>query len=37
MRSDAMLDLFLTEKKGFVGNVELQSSLGWSDHDMMEC
>jgi len=31
-----MLDLVLTTKEGLVGNVQLKSSLGCSDHEMVE-
>ncbi|GAB0190056.1 hypothetical protein GRJ2_001470900 [Grus japonensis] len=31
-----MLDLVLTNREGLVGNVKLKSSLGCSDHDMVE-
>ncbi|MCQ4078634.1 hypothetical protein FK519_28075, partial [Klebsiella pneumoniae] len=31
-----MLDLILTNKEGLMGNVELKSSLGCSDHEMVE-
>ncbi|GAB0199210.1 hypothetical protein GRJ2_002386400 [Grus japonensis] len=31
-----MLDLVLTNKEGLVGNVKLKSSLGCSDHEMVD-
>ncbi|GAB0204737.1 hypothetical protein GRJ2_002939300 [Grus japonensis] len=36
MRRGAMLDLVLTNKEGLVGNVKLKSSLGCSEHEMVE-
>ncbi|TRZ08993.1 hypothetical protein HGM15179_018118 [Zosterops borbonicus] len=36
MRRGAMLDLILTNKEELVGNVKLKSSLGCSDHEMVE-
>jgi len=36
MRRGAMMDLVLTNKKGLVGNVKLKTSLGCSDHEMVE-
>ncbi|GAB0199193.1 hypothetical protein GRJ2_002384700 [Grus japonensis] len=36
MRRGAMLDLILTIKEGLVGNVKLKSSLGCSDHEMVD-
>jgi len=35
-RRGAILDLFLTNKEGLVGNVKLKGSLGFSDHEMEE-
>ncbi|RMC14882.1 hypothetical protein DUI87_07059 [Hirundo rustica rustica] len=31
-----MLDLLLANREQFMGNVELQSSLGYNDHEMVE-
>jgi len=36
MRRGVMLDLFLTNKEGLVGNVKVKGSLGCSDHEMVE-
>ncbi|GAB0206732.1 hypothetical protein GRJ2_003138800 [Grus japonensis] len=36
VRRGAMLDLVLTNKEELVGDVELKSSLGCSDHEMVE-
>ncbi|PKU38944.1 rna-directed dna polymerase from mobile element jockey-like [Limosa lapponica baueri] len=36
MRKGAVLDLVLTNKEGLVGNVKFKSSLGSSDHEMVE-
>jgi len=35
-RRGATLDLVLTNKEGLVGNVKLKSSLGCSNHEMLE-
>lgn len=35
-RRGAILDLVLTNKEGLVGNVRLEGSVGWSDHEMVE-
>jgi len=36
IRRGTMLDLVLTNKEGLVGNVKVTSSLGCSDHEMVE-
>ncbi|PKU48920.1 rna-directed dna polymerase from mobile element jockey-like [Limosa lapponica baueri] len=33
----SMLDLVLTNKEGLVGNVKLKGSLGYRDHEIVEC
>ncbi|KAF4795873.1 RNA-directed DNA polymerase from mobile element jockey-like protein [Turdus rufiventris] len=36
MRNGVLLDLILTKKEGLIGDVKVGSSLGYSDHEIME-